>query len=69
MRCLGLPPPRKHVPTETSNLATHTELAAFLGSVERRAYRQALFAVREEQGALDIVQDAMLKLADRYASM
>jgi RNA polymerase sigma-70 factor (ECF subfamily) len=36
--------------------------------VERRAYKQALFAVREEQAALDIVQDAMLKLADRYAA-
>jgi RNA polymerase sigma-70 factor (ECF subfamily) len=36
--------------------------------VERRAYKQALFALREEQGALDIVQDAMLKLADRYAA-
>lgn len=55
-------------PTETAILATQTELADFLASVERRAYKQALFAVREEQAALDIVQDAMLKLADRYAS-
>ena len=54
-------------PTETTTLATQKELADFLAAVERRAYKQALFAVREEQGALDIVQDAMLKLADRYA--
>jgi RNA polymerase sigma-70 factor (ECF subfamily) len=34
--------------------------------VERRAYKQALFAVREEQAALDIVQDGMLKLSEKY---
>lgn len=35
--------------------------------MERRAYKQALFAVRDEQFALDIVQDAMLKLSEKYA--
>jgi RNA polymerase sigma-70 factor, ECF subfamily len=35
--------------------------------VERRAYKQALFAVRDEQFALDIVQDAMMKLSEKYA--
>jgi len=34
--------------------------------VERRAYKQALFAVRDEPAALDIVQDSMLKLAEKY---
>jgi RNA polymerase sigma-70 factor (ECF subfamily) len=34
--------------------------------VERRAYKQALFAVRNEESALDIVQDAMMKLAEKY---
>lgn len=34
--------------------------------MERRAYKQALFAVRDEHAALDIVQDAMIKLAERY---
>ena len=34
--------------------------------MERRAYKQALFAVRDQHIALDIVQDAMLKLANRY---
>jgi RNA polymerase sigma-70 factor (ECF subfamily) len=34
--------------------------------VERRAFKQAVFAVREEQAALDIVQDAMLRLAESY---
>ena len=35
--------------------------------MERRAYKQALFAIRDEHLALDIVQDAMLKLAEKYA--
>lgn len=37
-----------------------------MASVERRAYKQALFAVRNEESALDIVQDAMIKLAEKY---
>ena len=36
--------------------------------MERRAYKQALFAVREPESALDIVQDAMLKLAEKYGA-
>ena len=35
--------------------------------MERRAYKQALFGVRDDHAALDIVQDAMLKLAEKYA--
>ena len=34
--------------------------------VERRAFKQAAFAVRDQHQALDIVQDAMFKLTDRY---
>jgi len=56
------------IPQEKGNpLATYKELADFLAEVERRAYKQALFAVRDEETALDIVQDAMLKLTERYA--
>jgi len=36
--------------------------------VERRAFKQAVFAVRDQHLALDIVQDAMLKLTDKYAA-
>jgi len=43
-------------------------LAAFLAEVERRAFKQAVFAVRDQHVALDIVQDAMLKLTDKYAA-
>ena len=49
-------------------LATRQELSDFLAGTERRAYKQALFAVRDEHVALDIVQDSMMKLALKYAS-
>ena len=45
----------------------HQTMDAFLASVERRAYKQALFAVRNEENALDIVQDAMLSLVQSYS--
>ncbi|HEX7812949.1 MAG TPA: RNA polymerase sigma factor [Burkholderiales bacterium] len=48
-------------------MATQQELAAFLAEVERRAFKQAMFAVRDQHVALDVVQDAMLKLTDKYA--
>src|SRR3954468_21772351 len=54
--------------TEGLTLASRSELSAFLASVERRAFKQALFAVRDEEAALDIVQDAMLRLAEKYGS-
>ena len=47
-------------------MASAEELSAFLASVERRAFKQAQFAVRDVDSALDIVQDAMLKLAENY---
>ena len=48
-------------------LATKQEISAFLAEVERRAFKHAMFAVRDEDAALDVVQDAMLKLAEKYA--
>jgi RNA polymerase sigma-70 factor, ECF subfamily len=47
-------------------LASRSELSAFLEGIERRAFKQAMFAVRDEEAALDIVQDAMLRLAEKY---
>jgi RNA polymerase sigma-70 factor, ECF subfamily len=49
-------------------LATRKELSDFLAGVERRAFKQALFAVRDDQFALDIVQDSMMKLAQKYGA-
>ena len=39
----------------------------FLASAERRAFKQAVFAVRDDEVALDVVQDAMLRLVVSYA--
>lgn len=47
-------------------MATDQELSNFLEDVERRAFKQALYAVRKDESALDIVQDAMMKLAEKY---
>jgi RNA polymerase sigma-70 factor (ECF subfamily) len=51
---------------EPPKLSTPQQLSEFLVQVERRAYKQAQYAVRDEHVALDIVQDAMMKLAERY---
>lgn len=48
-------------------MASAQELDIFLAEVERRAFKQTVYAVRDEHAALDIVQDAMLKLAEKYA--
>lgn len=48
-------------------MATRSELSDFLEAVERRAFKHAMFAVRDEDNALDIVQDAMSKLAEKYS--
>jgi RNA polymerase sigma-70 factor (ECF subfamily) len=47
-------------------LASRAELSNFLAEVERRAFKQALFAVRDEDAALDIVQDSMMRLSEKY---
>ena len=49
-----------------SILSTASELSDFLVTSERRAFKQAMFAVRNEETALDIVQDSMMKLAEKY---
>ena len=48
-------------------LAAPAEISGFLAQAERRAFKHAMFAVRDEDAALDIVQDAMLKLTENYA--
>ena len=47
-------------------LASRKELSDFLASVERRAFKQSVFSVQDEESALDIVQDAMMRLAESY---
>jgi RNA polymerase sigma-70 factor (ECF subfamily) len=47
-------------------MASRQELSEFLESVERRAFKQAVYAIRDDDSALDVVQDAMFKLAEKY---
>ncbi len=49
-------------------MATRQELSDFLTQVERRAFKQTAYAIRDEHAALDIVQDAMMKLSVKYAA-
>jgi len=48
-------------------LATDKELSDFLKSIEKRAFKRTVYAVRSDDAALDIVQDAMIRLAEKYA--
>ncbi|MEO5697627.1 MAG: RNA polymerase sigma factor [Burkholderiaceae bacterium] len=48
-------------------MATDKELSDFLKSVDKRAFKRALYAVRDEDAALDIVQDTMIRLSEKYA--
>ncbi|MEH3087580.1 MAG: RNA polymerase sigma factor [Xylophilus ampelinus] len=47
-------------------MATERELSDFLKSVETRAFKRSLFHVRNQESALDIVQDSMMRLAEHY---
>jgi len=47
-------------------LASDKELSDFLKSVEKRAFKRTVYAVRDDDAALDIVQDAMIRLAEKY---
>ena len=47
-------------------MATERELSDFLQSVEKRAFKRSIYHVRDEEAALDIVQDSMMKLAEHY---
>ena len=49
------------------HLASDKELSDFLKSIEKRAFKRAVYAVRDEDAALDIVQDTMIRLSEKYA--
>lgn len=48
-------------------MSTPKEIDAFLKQAQKRAFKTAFFAVRNEESALDIVQDSMIKLCEKYS--
>lgn len=44
-----------------------TELNDFFCQVQSKAFKQAVFAVKDREDALDLVQDAMIRLAEKYS--
>ncbi|MEY4491200.1 MAG: hypothetical protein RLY41_1006 [Pseudomonadota bacterium] len=48
------------------SVATEHELSDFLKNAEKRAFKRSFYHVRDEEAALDIVQDSMMKLAEHY---
>lgn len=58
----------EYTESEGINLDTKQALDNFLASIERRAFRIAQISTGNKEDALDIVQEAMFKLADKYAN-
>jgi RNA polymerase sigma-70 factor (ECF subfamily) len=48
-------------------LASDQEISDFLKNVEKRAFKRTVFTVQDDEAALDIVQDAMIRLAEKYS--
>ena len=61
------PMPGGPAPRAVAALATDKELSDFLKSVEKRAFKRTAYTVRNDDAALDIVQDSMIRLAEKYA--
>ena len=49
-----------------TTLATEKELSDFLKQAEKKAFKRTCYHVRDEDAALDILQDSMIKLSTHY---
>ncbi|TXI73121.1 MAG: RNA polymerase sigma factor [Limnohabitans sp.] len=47
-------------------MATDKELSDFLKQAEKKAFKRTFYNVRDEDAALDILQDSMIKLSTHY---
>lgn len=65
-QCDNPPRFRPSLVSGRNSLASDKELSDFLKSVERRAFKRVVYAVRDDDAALDIVQDSMIRLAEKY---
>lgn len=52
---------------ELQDCMTDQSMDGFLASVEKRAFRMAMLATSNRDDALDLVQDAMMKLVQKYS--
>ena len=57
-----------NTPVLDQELMTSRALEQFLASVEKRAFKIAQLGLRNDDDALDVVQDAMMKLVQSYGS-
>jgi RNA polymerase sigma-70 factor (ECF subfamily) len=57
-----------HVTAESGRAAWSSPVDKFLAESEYKAFKIALYALRDEQAALDVVQDAMFKLVQKYSN-
>ncbi len=53
--------------TEAQSMDQRQEMDQFLASVETQAFRIAMAQLRDRDAALDAVQDAMIRLVQKYA--
>ncbi len=53
-------------PLHETTLATEKELSDFLKQAEKKAFKRTYYHVRDEDAALDILQDSMIKLSTHY---
>ena len=55
--------------SKDNDLSSVSDINGFLASVERRAFIAARMSTHDDEDAFDIVQDAMIKMAQKHADL